>query len=147
MKALLIAAFAVAAGPAWADGAAVFDANCAVCHQGGGVGVPGQFPRLAGRVGQIAARPEGKAYLRKVLLNGMSGRVTVDGEPILGIMPSFDSLPDADIADVLGYLSGLEHKPVPFTPAEIAAARAQPRIVPSDLVAERAKLAAKKIVP
>jgi hypothetical protein len=102
---------------------------------------------LTGRVGQIAAKPEGRAYLRKVLLNGMSGRVTVDGEPILGIMPSFDSLPDSDIAQVLGFLSGLEHKPVLFTAMEIVAARAQPKIQPSELVAERAKLAAKRIVP
>ena len=147
MKALLVGAFAVAAVPAWADGAAVFEANCAVCHQDGGVGVPGQFPRLAGRVGRIAANPEGKIYLREVLLNGMSGRVTVDGQPILGIMPSFDALPDTDIAQVLSYLSGLTHKPVPFTAAEIKAVRVQPKIAPTELVVERTRLAAKKVVP
>jgi len=147
VKRLLIVVFAIAAVPAWADGAAVFDTNCAVCHQGGGVGVQGQFPRLAGRVGQIAAKPEGKIYLRKVLLNGMSGHITVDGEKILGIMPAFDSLPDGDIALVLGYLSGLQHKPVPFTAPEIAAARTQPKIAPTELVVERAKLVAKKVVP
>ena len=84
---------AATAGAAAADGAAVFDNNCAFCHQAGGVGVPGQFPRLAGRVGAIAAKPEGKTFLPQVLLNGMSGRITVDGEQILGIMPAFDSCP------------------------------------------------------
>jgi hypothetical protein len=27
-----------------------------------------------------------------VLLNGMSGRITADGEPVLGIMPAFDTI-------------------------------------------------------
>jgi len=130
-----------------ADGQAVFDNSCAFCHQAGGVGVPGQFPRLAGRVGAIAAQPEGKAFLSKVLLNGMSGRVTVDDQPILGIMPAFDSLSDDDIASVLAYLSGLDHAPVAFTADDIKAARAEPKLSPTDVAAQRADLAAKKIVP
>ncbi|HEX4027388.1 MAG TPA: cytochrome c [Rhizomicrobium sp.] len=130
-----------------ADGQAVFDNSCAFCHQAGGVGVPGQFPRLAGRVGAIAAQPEGKAFLSKVLLNGMSGRVTVDDQPILGIMPAFDSLSDDDIASVLTYLSGLDHAPVAFTADDIKAARAEPRLLPTDVAAQRTDLAAKKIVP
>ncbi len=147
VKAVLVAAFAAASGPALADGAAVFGANCALCHQDGGVGVPGQFPRLAGRVGQIAVKPEGKAYLRKVLLNGMSGRVMVDGEQIIGIMPSFDSLSDSDISQVLTYVSGLDHVPTSFTPEEIAATRSEPKIPPTELLLERAQLTVKKIVP
>ena len=130
-----------------ADCQAVFDNNCAFCHQAGGVGVPGQFPRLAGRVGTIAESPDGKAFLAKVLLNGMSGRVTVDDQPILGIMPAFDSLSDDDIAAVLTYLSGLDHAPVTFVADDIKKARAEPKISPTDLAAARADLAARKIVP
>ena len=130
-----------------ADGAQVFDTSCAFCHQAGGVGVPGQFPRLAGRVGAIAAAPEGKAFLPKVLLNGMSGRITADGEAVLGIMPAFDSMSDDDIAAVLTYLSGLDHAPVNFTAREIGEARAQPRVSPTEIVAQRAALGDKKIVP
>jgi mono/diheme cytochrome c family protein len=149
VKGALLAAlfFAAATDMASADGQAVFDNSCAFCHQAGGVGVPGQFPRLAGRVGAIAARPEGKAFLSKVLLNGMSGRVTVDDQPILGIMPAFDSLSDDDIASVLTYLSGLDHAPVAFTADDIKAARAEPKLSPTDVAAQRADLAAKKIVP
>ncbi|HEX3755397.1 MAG TPA: cytochrome c [Rhizomicrobium sp.] len=149
MKQALLAALFLAAATdmAAADGQAVFDNSCAFCHQAGGVGVPGQFPRLAGRVGAIAAQPEGKAFLSKVLLNGMSGRVTVDDQPILGIMPAFDSLSDDDIASVLTYLSGLDHAPVAFTADDIKAARAEPRLSPTDVAAQRADLAAKKIVP
>jgi mono/diheme cytochrome c family protein len=138
------AILAATAGGANADGAAVFDNSCAFCHQAGGVGVPGQFPRLAGRVGAIAAKPDGKKFLPQVLLNGMSGRVTVDGEAILGIMPAFNTLSDDDIASVLSYLSGLDHAPIVFTADEIKAARAQ---APADMMTERARLSAAKIVP
>jgi mono/diheme cytochrome c family protein len=138
---------AAATATASADGQAVFDNSCAFCHQAGGVGVPGQFPRLAGRVGAIAAKPEGKAFLTAVLFNGMSGRVTVDDEPILGIMPAFDSLSDDDMAAVLTYLSGLDHPAVVFSADDIRKARAEPRLSPTDVAARRADLAAKKIVP
>jgi mono/diheme cytochrome c family protein len=132
---------------AFADGLAVFNNNCAVCHQEGGVGVPGQFPRLAGRVGTIAANPDGRKFLPKLLLSGMSGRVSVDGEQIIGIMPSFDTLSNADIAAVLTYVSGLNHKPAAFTPAEVKFARGQPKRSPTEMAQERSRLAAKKIVP
>jgi mono/diheme cytochrome c family protein len=148
MRVVLAAALlAATANAAFADGAAIFDANCAFCHQGGGVGVPGQFPRLAGRAGAIAAKAAGKAFLPKVVLNGISGRIMVDGEQILGIMPALDTLSDDDIAAVLTYVTGLDHKQVAYTAAEIKAARALPKISPTDMAAQHSALAAKKIVP
>jgi hypothetical protein len=111
------------------------------------VGVPGQFPRLAGRVGEIASKPEGKKFLPQILLNGMSGRVTVDGDQILGIMPGFDTMSDDDMAAVLTYLTGLDHAPVAYNADDIKAARAQARLAPGDVAAQRADLAAKKIMP
>jgi mono/diheme cytochrome c family protein len=138
-------------GAARGDGAPngnqVFDTNCAFCHQSGGVGVPGQFPRLAGRAGEIASKPEGKKYLPQVLLNGMSGRISVDGEQILGIMPGFDTMSDDDMAALLTYLTGLDHAPVAYSAEDIKAARAQGRVAPGDVAAQHADLAAKKIVP
>jgi mono/diheme cytochrome c family protein len=145
--AIAIAIFLGTAQAAVADGAAVYDAKCAFCHQAGGVGVPGQFPRLAGRVGSIAAKPQGHKFLPRILLDGMSGRVVVDGENILGIMPGFDALTDDDLASVLSYLSGIDHAPVPFTAKEIAGARAAPKLTPAEVTAERARLFAAKIVP
>jgi mono/diheme cytochrome c family protein len=148
MRAVLAAVMlAVTMDVAAADGVQVYDNSCAFCHQAGGVGVPGQFPRLAGRVGSIASNPEGKAFLSKVLLNGMSGRIVADGEPVLGIMPAFDSLSDDDISAVLTYLSGLDHKPVTFTAREIGEARAQPKLPPAEIMAQRAALSDRKIVP
>jgi mono/diheme cytochrome c family protein len=148
MRAILVAAMLAATmGTATADGAQVYDASCAFCHQAGGVGVPGQFPRLAGRVGAIASKPEGKAFLSRVLLNGMSGRIIADGEPVLGIMPPFDTMSDDDIAAVLTYLSGLDHAPVNFTAREVGEARAQPKVSPTEIVAQRTALSDRKIVP
>lgn len=148
MRAMLVAAMMAATmDAAAADGAQVFETSCAFCHQAGGVGVPGQFPRLAGRVGAIAANPEGKTFLSKVLLNGMSGRIVADGEPVLGIMPPFDTMSDDDIAAVLTYLSGLDHAPVSFTAREVGEARAQPRVSPTEIVAQRTALSDRKIVP
>jgi len=147
---LLAAGLAIgAAGPAEAasNGAAIFDNNCALCHQEGGVGVPGQFPRLAGRVGTIAAKPQGRHYLPEVVLNGMSGRIKVDGEDILGLMPSFSGLSDSDIAAVLTFVSGLGNtKAAPFTAKDIAAVRVH-ALSPGAVAAERARLVRAKIVP
>ena len=142
-----MAAVGTASANGASNGSQVFDTSCAFCHQAGGVGVPGQFPRLAGRVGEIASKSEGKKFLPQILLNGMSGRVTVDGEQILGIMPGFDSMSDDDMAALLTYLTGLDHAPVAYTVDEIKAARAQPRLAPGDVAAQRADLAEKKIVP
>jgi mono/diheme cytochrome c family protein len=144
---MLMAVSGAARGDGAPNGNQVFDTNCAFCHQSGGVGVPGQFPRLAGRAGEIASKPEGKKYLPQVLLNGMSGRISVDGEQILGIMPGFDTMSDDDMAALLTYLTGLDHAPVAYSAEDIKAARAQGRVAPGDVAAQHADLAAKKIVP
>ncbi len=147
LAALLLMGSAVAAQAA-PKGAEMFDANCAFCHQAGGVGVPGQYPRLESRAGAIAAKPEGRQYLTEVVLTGLSGKVSVDGQDIIGLMPSFASLSDGELAAVLTYVSHLgKAKPAPFTPKELAAARARPALSPGDLVAERGRLVADKIVP
>lgn len=113
------------------DHAAVFNANCSMCHQLGATGVTGQFPRLAGRVSRIGATPAGRHYLERVVLYGMMGDITVDGTPIVGgFMPSFASLSNQDLADALNYVvsldaSGKLHwKGAVFKAADIARARA-----------------------
>ena len=136
MIARLVAAVlaALAAGSARAQGLDVYRTHCAICHQAGGVGAPGAFPRLAGRVGPLARDPGGRALLTAVVLNGMSGKLEADGQTIVGLMPSFGQLPDADIAAVLNYLAGLGPRPpAPFTDAEVAAARAKGRLTPVEV--------------
>src|SRR5258708_37870794 len=56
-----------------ADGSGLFTQNCLMCHQAGAVGLPGQFPRLAGRIAAISSQPKGRAYLIDVLTYGMAG--------------------------------------------------------------------------
>lgn len=119
---------------------AVFDNNCAMCHQLGAAGVPGQFPRLAGRAAKIAATAAGRNYLERVVLCGMIGRVTVDGSSIVGgMMPSFASLSDQDLTDALDYIVSLDDSgkldwkgPV-FKAADIAQARADKALSPSEV--------------
>jgi len=118
-----------------------------MCHQSGGAGLPGQFPRLAGRVGPISAKPAGRAYLVDVLTYGMVGQVSVDGQPIIGVMPPFASLPDEQVAAVLGYLQSLGGGPKEaISAAEVTAGRAKPQKSGSDVLAERQTLVSSGVV-
>lgn len=114
------------------DGAVVFQQNCAACHQAEGGGIPGAFPRLAGHFPQLLSADGGRAYVLHVLLFGLQGSITVEGQTYNGVMPSWSHLTDAQIAAVLDhvatswgdtYPSGVE----PFTPADVAATR-QPQL-------------------
>jgi len=151
LYALTLFAAVPAAPAAWAadGGAALFDSHCAVCHQAGGVGVAGVFPRLSGRAPAIAASPAGRQFLSAVVLNGMSGKVSVDDKPIVGVMPGFDTLSDADLATILTYVShlGAPAKVAAFKGSDIASARGGPKPSPSAMAAQRNKLAADKVIP
>lgn len=138
------------AAAANADHSAVFDANCSMCHQMGATGVPGQFPRLAGRAGRIAATAAGRRYLEHVVLFGLMGTITVDGTPIVGgVMPSFASLSDQDLADALDYIisldaSGKLHWQAPtIKPTDIAHVRAGKTFSPMQVHQLRAAALAK----
>jgi mono/diheme cytochrome c family protein len=150
MRKLLIVMIAVMS-PAWAHAgpaAVPYLAQCQACHQAGGEGLPGQFPRLRGRVSKIAQSPNGRQYLISVLLTGLAGRIRVDDADIVGVMPAFDSLSDADLAAALTYASKLGAKPFapPFRPGEIAAVRAG-NPAPETVAATRRKLVADKTIP
>ncbi|HVC29968.1 MAG TPA: cytochrome c [Steroidobacteraceae bacterium] len=118
---------AAAAAP---DHSVVFNANCSMCHQLGAMGVTGQFPRLAGRAGRIAATAAGRHYLENVVLYGLMGTIEVDGTPIVGgVMPSFASLSNQDLAAALNYVISLDKsgklswKGAVIKPAQIARIR------------------------
>jgi len=90
------------AAPA-ADGAAIFAARCAACHQAGGTGLPGVFPPLAGS-NWVNGRD---STVVQILLHGIQGTLTVNGVAYNGAMPTFGSqLSDAEIAAVLTYVRG-----------------------------------------
>lgn len=147
---LTLAALVLTPMPALATGQQTFSAQCSMCHQPNGAGLPGSFPRLAGRVPVIAGSPAGRRYLAMVLLYGLYGPIMVDGVRINGLMPSMTSLNDQAIADVLNHVITLQkpaRKVAPFTSAEIAAVRAGAAKSSSEVAAERARLMALKLIP
>jgi len=153
--ACLIAALGVSApalfwaAPAWAEsGEMMFNEYCVGCHQVRGTGVPGEYPRLAGRVNRIASDPRGRAFLAQLVLTGMSGTISVDGRKILGIMPGFDDLKDDELASVLNYVVRLEGgKGAAFAPQLLRQARAGAKTTPEQMAETRNSLAEAHIIP
>lgn len=105
-----------------AKGKALFEANCAACHQASGEGVPGAFPPLKGNAAVDNDDPT--LHLRTVL-HGASG-VVIGGVKYSSVMPPFDGqLSDDDIANIANYeRSSWGNHAKPVTPAEVAALRA-----------------------
>ena len=83
-----------------AAGDQLFSSLCVGCHQATGQGLPGVFPPLAGSE-WVKAQETTSA---KILLVGLSGSVTVNGQTYNGQMPAFKQLSDEEIASVLTYL-------------------------------------------
>lgn len=117
-----------------APGARVYAEHCAACHQPNGEGVSGVFPPHRGHVGELHAAEgdevDGRDYLARVLLHGLTGPIVVDGETYDGNMPAWgEALSEAQIAGVLNYmLTELDPAAAvedfrPYTAEEIAALR------------------------
>jgi mono/diheme cytochrome c family protein len=111
-------------------GSRVFATNCAVCHQAGGTGMAGAFPPLAGHFPDLLKQADGRGYIEKVLLFGLEGEISVNGNNYAGAMPAWNALSDDDIAAVLNYVSNawdngksLPGGFQPFTSDEIKALR------------------------
>lgn len=109
----LLAATTAPAGAA--DGKAVYDTHCAACHQPDGAGALGLAPPLAGTLGKRMAFAEGRKYLPGILISGLAGRMESKGVVYEGIMPSWQQLPDVELAAVLNHV--LTH----FNAAELPA--------------------------
>ena len=83
-----------------ADGKQVFDNTCIACHQEDGKGKPGEFPPLAGNHDLFLSRE----FPALVVLNGLQGKLSVEGGEFDNAMPPFDFLSDAEIAAVISYV-------------------------------------------
>ena len=80
-----------------------FYAKCAVCHGATGGGTPGLAPPLAG-VSWVTGPPE---WLGRIILQGMSGPMVVEGTTWNGVMPPHGHLQDLDdevLAGLMTYL-------------------------------------------
>ncbi len=103
------------------DGQEIYLTRCTSCHQMTGDGVPGVFPPL--KESEFVAGDKGR--LIRVILNGLSGEVVVNGVTYSGMMPPWGSfLDDTQVADVLTYIrSNFGNAADAVTPAEVAAVR------------------------
>ncbi len=96
-------------------GEAVYNANCAACHQVTGTGLPNAVPPLA----KSDFLNADKVRAIQVVTGGMEGGVTVNGQQFFGTMPPW-SLKDEDIANVLTYVyNNWNNAMLDVTPEEV----------------------------
>ncbi len=92
------------------DGRIIYLDECAACHQGTGLGLPGQYPPLLDNPNIGDAD-----YIRSVITDGREGPIDVNGVTYDDEMPAI-ALTDAEIEAVIAYI----HSGV-FIPEDIAA--------------------------
>lgn len=104
--AVSVAAQAVASGETpskeqqIAAGKALYNGTCSVCHQPNGEGLADVFPPLAKSDYLMADR--NRAI--EVVLNGLSGKVTVNGKDYNSVMPPMSQLTDDEVANILTFV-------------------------------------------
>ncbi len=81
-------------------GELLFAGTCSTCHQGNGEGLAGVFPPLA-KSSFIADYPE---RLSEVILHGLQGSVTVNGQDYNSVMPPMSQLTDDEVANIATYV-------------------------------------------
>lgn len=116
-------------------------ATCAACHMGNGLGQPNQFPPLAG---SDWVMEEGPNRIIRLVLHGMSGPITVNGQSFNNQMPPWgDTFTDQQIADVITFIrSEWGNKASAVTPDQVAKVRsegARGPWAPDDLLKTSAK--------
>jgi mono/diheme cytochrome c family protein len=109
-------------------GRKIFTTDCQVCHQPNGMGMPGQFPPLAGSDWVNAAAAN---RIIRIVLNGAQGPITINGAPFTSssaMVPWRDILKDDDIAAVLTFVRGNKewgNHGGPVTPDQVKTIRAK----------------------
>ena len=107
------------------DGKALYATNCAMCHQNEGQGIPQVFPPLAKSdyLGGLANGKRGE--LVGIVLNGKTGKLTVNGQEYNGVMTPVAGLNDTQLAALLTHVSNSWGNKAPaFTPDEVQKLRA-----------------------
>jgi mono/diheme cytochrome c family protein len=90
----------VASAANGAQGAQLFLANCAACHQATGLGLPGVFPPLVGS----SWVKDNVAWPVNIILHGLVGEIEVAGKKYNNVMPAFKQLSDDEIAAIVTYI-------------------------------------------
>jgi len=100
---LIFSLLALVSVPGYAkadQGAELFAANCAACHQADGKGLPGAFPPLAGS-DYIKEDPW---RLVEATVKGLSGPMTVNGAEYNNVMPAMSYLSDDELSAIATYV-------------------------------------------
>jgi nitrite reductase (NO-forming) len=101
-------------------GQMLYNGTCSVCHQNNGQGLPAVFPPLADSDYLMAD----KRRAIEIVLNGMTGPVTVNGEQFNSVMPPMSQLTDDEVANILSYvLNTWGNDDGVVTPPEVAEVR------------------------
>jgi mono/diheme cytochrome c family protein len=88
-----------------AAGEALFRNDCFACHGDKGQGIAGIAPALAGPLALSLKQEEGRNYVSRVLIYGLSGRIVSQGQTFTGAMPVHSNLSDVELAGVANYLA------------------------------------------
>jgi len=83
-------------------GKVLYNGTCSVCHQPTGAGLEGVFPPLAG-ADYLMEQPIDHAI--EVVVNGLSGPISVNGVQYNSVMPPMSQLNDDEIADILTFVT------------------------------------------
>jgi len=81
-------------------GEVLFKGTCSTCHEDTGLGLPNVFPPLAKSDYLLADKKRAIG----VVVNGLSGPVTVNGSAFNSVMPPMSQLNDDEIANILTYV-------------------------------------------
>lgn len=100
----------------------LYNQRCQVCHQPTGQGMPGAFPPLIGAE-RVLGPPAG---LILILLHGLTGPITVAGQPYNGAMPAWANvMNDAELAAVATFIRQWEtNQAPPVSPELVTSLRA-----------------------
>ncbi len=101
-------------------GAKLYTTYCATCHQGNGKGDGTRFPPL-----ESSEWVKGdKKKLINIVLNGLSGPITVNGVGFNETMPANSYIKDEEIALILTYIrANFKNNSSPVSPSEVARER------------------------
>ncbi len=104
-----------------ARGQVVYKQVCLACHQADAGGVQGMTPPLIKTTYVLGP----KAPLIKIVLNGMTGAITINDDDYHNVMAPHSDLSDQQIADVLTYVrNSFGNKASAVTVAQVKAIRA-----------------------
>jgi nitrite reductase (NO-forming) len=104
-----------------AAGRVLYNGTCSVCHQQNGEGLANVFPPLAKSDYLMAD----KRRAIEIVMNGLTGPVTVNGVDFNSVMPPMSQLNDDEIANILTFvLNSWGNEDGEIGPDDVAAVRA-----------------------